>query len=84
MADYLVSEGVATREELDLISAQLFAEIDASVRLKMVTLPNGYGLKYKNGAPNGPQLNLLTPSDNCEPLTKTPFHKHLPVKLRKA
>ena len=30
MADYLVSEGVATREELDLISAQLFAEIDAT------------------------------------------------------
>ncbi len=65
-------------------SINVFAEIDASVRLKMVTLPNGYGLRYKNGEPNGPQLNLLTPSDNCEPLTKTPFHKHLPVKLRKA
>ena len=65
-------------------SINVFAEIDESVRLKMVTLPNGYGLRYKNGAPNGPQLNLLTPSDNCEPLTKTPFHKHLPVKLRKA
>ena len=65
-------------------SINVFAEIDASVRLKMVTLPNGYGLRYKNGAPNGPQLNLLTPGDNCEPLTKTPFHKHLPVKIRKA
>ena len=65
-------------------SINVFAEIDASVRLKMVTLPNGYGLRYKNGAPNGPQLNLLTPGDNCEPLTKTPFHKHLPVKIMKA
>ena len=65
-------------------SIKVFAEIDGSVRRKMLTLPNGYGLRYKNGAPNGPQLNLLTPSDNCEPLTKTPFHKHLPVKLRKA
>lgn len=62
---------------------KVFAEIDASVRPKMVTLPNGYGSKYKNGEPNGPELNLLTPSDNCEPLTKTPYHKHLPVNIKK-
>ncbi len=64
-------------------SLNVFVEIDASVRRKVVTLPNGYGLKYKNGEPNGPQLNLLTPSNNCEPLTKTPFHKYLPIKIRK-
>lgn len=64
-------------------SINVFAEIDESVRRKMVTLPNGYGLRYKNGEPIGPQLNLLTPSDNCEPLTKTPFHKYLPVKIKK-
>jgi anaerobic selenocysteine-containing dehydrogenase len=65
-------------------SINAFVEIDESVRRKMVTLPNGYGLRYKNGKPTGPQLNLLTPSDNCEPLTKTPFHKYLPVKITKA
>lgn len=62
----------------------VFVEIDESVRRKMVTLPNGYGLKYKNSEPIGPQLNLLTPSSNCETLTKTPFHKYLPVKILKA
>lgn len=65
-------------------SINVFAEIDASVRRKMVTLPNGYGLRYKSSEPIGPQLNLLTPSNNCEPLTKTPFHKYLPVRLAKA
>ena len=65
-------------------SINVFVEIDESVRRKMVTLPNGYGLKYKNSEPVGPQLNLLTPSDNCESFTKTPFHKYLPVKISKA
>ncbi len=64
-------------------SIKAFVEIDDSVRQKVVTLPNGYGFRYKNGEPNGPQLNLLTPSNNCESLTKTPFHKYLPVKIKK-
>ena len=64
-------------------SINAFIEINETVRRKVVTLPNGYGLRYKNGEPIGPQLNLLTPGDNCEPLTKTPYHKYLPVKLEK-
>ena len=46
-------------------------------------LPNGYGVQFKDNAPIGPQLNMLTPSSHCEPLTKTPFHKYLPVKIVK-
>jgi anaerobic selenocysteine-containing dehydrogenase len=64
-------------------SIEAFIETDESVRRKMVTLPNGYGLKYKDGAPIGPQLNRLTPSHHCEPFTKTPFHKYLPVNITK-
>ena len=63
-------------------SINAFVEIDASVRRKVVTLPNGYGLKYKNGEPIGPQLNLITPGDNCDPLTKTPYHKYLPINIK--
>ena len=33
MADYLVAQGIATREELERISKQLFAEIDATSQL---------------------------------------------------
>jgi len=78
-----VENGAEVVCESTVGSINVFAEIDESVRRKMVTLPNGYGLRYKNGEPIGPQLNLLTPSDNCEPLTKTPFHKYLPVKIKK-
>jgi anaerobic selenocysteine-containing dehydrogenase len=62
-------------------SIHVFVEIDNSIRRKMVTLPNGYGTQFKNGTPTGPQLNMLTPSSHCEPFTKTPFHKYLPVKI---
>jgi anaerobic selenocysteine-containing dehydrogenase len=58
-------------------------EIDKSVRRKMVTLPNGYGSRFRNGDAIGPQLNRITPSDHCEPFTKTPFHKYVPVKITK-
>jgi anaerobic selenocysteine-containing dehydrogenase len=64
-------------------SINAFVEIDKSVRRKMVALPNGYGVRFKNSEPVGPQLNMLTASDNCEPFTKTPFHKHVPVRIMK-
>jgi anaerobic selenocysteine-containing dehydrogenase len=62
-------------------SVHVFVEIDNSVRRKMVTLPNGYGLTYQDNEPVGPQLNMLTQSNHCEPFTKTPYHKYVPVKI---
>ncbi len=61
----------------------VFVELDSSVRRKVVTLPNGYGFSYKGNKPEGPELNMLTASNHCEPFTKTPYHKYLPVKIRK-
>jgi anaerobic selenocysteine-containing dehydrogenase len=61
----------------------VFVELDNSVRRKVVTLPNGYGFRYKGNKPEGPELNMLTASNNCEPFTKTPYHKYLRVKIRK-
>jgi hypothetical protein len=49
----------------------------------MVTLPHGYGFRYKNSEPLGPALNELTSSDHCDPFTKTPYHKYVPVHLEK-
>jgi hypothetical protein len=48
----------------------------------MVTLPHGYGMRYRDGAPNGPQLNRLTTSEHCDPIARTPFHKFVPVSVR--
>lgn len=57
-------------------------ELDDSVRRGMVTLPHGYGMRYRGGAPVGPQINRLTASDHCDPLARTPYHKHVPVSVR--
>ncbi len=58
-------------------------DVDDTVRRGMVTLPHGYGLRYKNSASLGPAVNRLTASGHCDPFTKTPFHKFVPVHIRK-
>lgn len=62
---------------------EVVVEIDDSVRRGMVTLPHGYGQRYNGGAPVGPEINRLTASDHCDPLSRTPFHKYVPVHIRK-
>ncbi|RFD32541.1 dehydrogenase [Pseudomonas sp. GL93] len=62
---------------------EVTVEIDDSVRLGMVTLPHGYGMRFKGSEPLGPQLNLLTSGAHCDPFSKTPYHKHVPVNILK-
>jgi hypothetical protein len=38
-------------------------------------------MRYRDSAPNGPQINLLTASDECDPMTRTPHHKYVPVSV---
>jgi len=57
-------------------------EIDDALRTGMVTLPHGYGMRYRGGDPVGPQINRLTASEHCDPLARTPYHKHVPVSVR--
>ena len=57
-------------------------EIDEGLRPGMVTLPHGYGMRYGGGDPIGPQINRLTASEHCDPLARTPYHKHVPVSVR--
>jgi anaerobic selenocysteine-containing dehydrogenase len=63
---------------------RVMIEVDDSVRRGVVTLPHGYGMRYRDGAPNGPPVNVLTSSAHCDPLSRTPFHKYVPVHVRKA
>jgi anaerobic selenocysteine-containing dehydrogenase len=64
------------------------ALVDDTVRPGVVSLPHGFGLKYtaEDGTrvQHGPLINLLSSSDHCDALAKTPFHKNIPVRLRKA
>ncbi len=64
-------------------SINVVVEIDDSVRRGMVTLPHGYGQRYQGGPALGPELNRLTSGDHCDPLSRTPYHKYVPVHIRK-
>ncbi len=57
--------------------------LDDTVRRGMVTLPHGYGQEFAGQGADGPQLNRLAASDWCDPMTRTPWHKHIPVAVVK-
>jgi anaerobic selenocysteine-containing dehydrogenase len=60
---------------------------DDSLRPGQLALPHGYGQSYP--APdgerlsNGPRINVLTDGDNCDPVARTPYHKHVAVRLER-
>lgn len=51
------------------------------LRRGVVTLPHGYGQRYGRGPPVGPAVNRLTCAAHCEPLSKTPLDKFVPVDI---
>jgi anaerobic selenocysteine-containing dehydrogenase len=59
-----------------------FAE---TMRPGLVGLPHGYGMEYPDAdgrrRVNGPALNDLTDAASRDPLTATPYHKHVRVRL---
>ncbi len=55
--------------------------IDDTVRRGVVTLPHGYGMRYADGGVIGPAINVLTARAHCDPRTRTPYHKYVPVRL---
>ncbi|WP_156491801.1 molybdopterin dinucleotide binding domain-containing protein, partial [Oleiphilus sp. HI0123] len=81
------SLGVGKGDKLLCKTAQgqleVSVEIDEGVRQGMVTLPHGYGMRYKDGEPNGPAINFLTAGSHCDPFTKTPYHKYVPAHLER-
>ncbi|MDF2695098.1 MAG: formate dehydrogenase-O, major subunit [Labilithrix sp.] len=61
---------------------EVTVELDDALRPGVAILPHGYGMRYRGGDPIGPQINRLTASHHCDPLAKTPYHKHVPVSVR--
>lgn len=67
-------------------------QITDEVRRGLVSLPHGYGMfdpqaadgAQGAGARSGPAINYLTSSEHCDALSKVPFHKHVPVRVRPA
>lgn len=79
-----LGEGDAAVCESDTGRISVVIEHDEAVRRGTVTLPHGYGMRFRGGAVIGPELNRLTRSDHCDPLTRTPYHKYVPVRLSPA
>lgn len=59
-------------------------ELDDGLLRGVATLPHGYGISYKGGDAIGPRINHLTASTDCDPFSKTPYHKYVQVSIAKA
>ena len=63
------------------------AKVDDSLRQGQLALPHGYGQSYPTSdgerLSNGPRVNALTDSANCDPIAATPYHKHVAVRLER-
>jgi len=66
-------------------TAVAVAEVNDTMMDGHVALPNGLGLSYApaGGTPEltGVAPNELTTTDWCDPIAKTPWHKHVPARL---
>jgi anaerobic selenocysteine-containing dehydrogenase len=78
-------EWIAVRSHAGHIVARCKA--DDSVREGQLALPHGYGQFYPTSdgerLSNGPRINVLTNSENRDPIAGTPYHKHVAVRLER-
>ncbi len=51
----------------------------------MLSMPHGYGFSYPDHdeKTTGALVNVLTSTEECDPLAKTPYHKNVRVRLEK-
>ena len=77
-----LSDGDSAIVESATGAIRVTVEIDDSVRQGVVTVPHGYGASYAGSASIGPGINRLTAAAHCEPFTRTPYHKYVPVRIR--
>lgn len=81
-ARYGLSDGGRAVCESETGAIEVAVEFDDNTRPGFASLPHGYGMSFEGSEPIGPQLNRLTASRRCDPITKTPFHKYVPVNLK--
>jgi anaerobic selenocysteine-containing dehydrogenase len=78
-----LGDGDAATVESERGAIDVVVELDDSVRRGVATLPHGYGTRFRGGTAVGPELNRLTSAAHCDPLTRTPYHKYVPVAIRR-
>jgi anaerobic selenocysteine-containing dehydrogenase len=64
------------------------AEADERLRRGLVAMPHGYGMAIDDiegvRVTNGPRVNLLTASEDCDPIAATPYHKAVAAAVERA
>ncbi len=81
--DLGMTDGERVRCQSDRGEIDVVLEFDDGLRRGLVTLPHGYGMSYQGSESLGPAINRLTSAGHCDPRTRTPYHKHVPVSLHK-
>ncbi|MEL6922795.1 MAG: molybdopterin-dependent oxidoreductase [Bacteroidota bacterium] len=66
-------------------AVQIKIWITDEVPTGLLSMPHGYGFQYPGHNENttGALVNVLTSTEDCDPLAKTPFHKNVRVRLEK-
>lgn len=67
-------------------AGRLVVRVDADPRLRpgQASLPHGYGQIYdtpQGQVTIGPRLNMITMSEDCDPIARTPHHKNVAIRL---
>jgi anaerobic selenocysteine-containing dehydrogenase len=75
-----IEDGATVRLETPRGAAELPAAVDARMQVGFVAVPNGFGVRSGNGA-DGINLNELTASDDRDPFTGCPHHKHVACRV---
>lgn len=87
--DDIAALGVQSGDWIAVESARgrLVTRIEADERLRrgVCALPHGYGQIISDADAGeltaGHRLNMLTASEDCDPIARTPFYKNVPVRL---
>ncbi len=83
-AELGLADGDPARVESRRGSVEARVSVTDEVRRGLVSLPHGYGMLEDEGGvlrQLGPNVNDLTDSNHCDAIAKTPFHKHVPVRV---
>lgn len=65
---------------------KILATLTDEVPEGVISMPHGHGLNYgkeRSYKEVGALANVLTSTDYCDPLSKTPYHKQVRVKMEK-
>ncbi len=83
-----LSDGMAARVTTRSGSLTAPVEVTETLRPGHASLPNGHGLAYPGtdgeSAVDGPPVNLLTSTEERDPIAGTPWHKHVRARIEPA